>query len=65
MTRGLQNKPNGESHYRSVLTEEMVRSIRKDYIPRVFTMRECAEKYRKPLGTIRGVILYSTWRHVL
>ena len=57
--------PRGENHYKAVLTPDLVRSIRADYKPRVFTMQDVADKYEKPLGTVRNVILYYTWKHVL
>lgn len=64
MSRGLQNKPSGESHYRAVLTEEIVLALRADYRPYVFSARKCAEKHCVPFKAAQAAINYETWRFV-
>jgi ribosomal protein S25 len=65
ISRGLFNKPRGESHPFHVLTDELVRRIRAEYKPRIVTQQILAERYNKPRSTIRNVLMYETWRHVL
>jgi len=64
ITRGRTNKPAGESHYRAVLTEEIVRAMRADYMPYVFSYAKCAKKYGVPAGAAQAAITRETWAHV-
>ena len=61
---GLFNKPCGQSHYRAVLTEEKVRGLRRDYIPFVFSVQKCADKYGCSYTAAKQAIEYETWAHV-
>lgn len=65
MTRGLNNKPCGSSHYRAKLTEEKVRSIRASYKPYAFSAAKCAAMAGCSLQTAQDVISFETWRHVV
>lgn len=52
----------GEMHYRSHLTEDQVREIRKH--GKNATYEEIAQKYNVTKATIRDVILFRTWKHI-
>lgn len=54
----------GEDHPDSVLTEEVVRSIRRMYKPRTFSYRRIAAQLGLNEFTVRSVVLRKTWRHV-
>lgn len=56
--------PTGELHHQSKLTEEAVRAIRKEYIPRRVPARVFAERYGVDESTIWQVIRGETWTHV-
>lgn len=64
MTRGLNNKPCGSSHYRSTLNEEKVRIIRANYMPFAFSAQKCADLVGCTLKAAQSVISLETWRHV-
>jgi hypothetical protein len=64
MTRGRTNKPAGESHYRAVLTEDIVRAMRADYRPYAFSVAKCAKKHNVPFKAARAAITRETWAHV-
>lgn len=54
--------PIGEAHPRAKLTEEKVRSIRKDL--ETMAQKDVAEKYGIPTATIGGISQRRTWKHL-
>lgn len=55
-------KGRGEDFYISKLTEDQVRQIRKE--GKYDTYENIATKYGVTKGTIRGVLLNHTWKHI-
>lgn len=53
----------GEGHYKSMLTENMVREIRKN--GKYADYETIGQQYGVSKATIRDVLLYRTWRHVV
>lgn len=54
----------GEKHYAAVLTEDLVRSARKEY-KSGDSWERLAKKYGVSRGVIRPAILGKTWKHVI
>jgi len=54
----------GEAHYNRVLTEENVREILRDYVPRKVTCAHFAKKFGVCYQSIHEVITRKTWKHV-
>lgn len=54
----------GESVHLSKLTPELVKQIRKEYIPRKVSSRKLASKYNVNQKSILNIINNKTWRHV-
>ena len=52
----------GEHHYKSKLTDEDVKSIRRD--GKYATYEEIAAKYNVTKATIRDVLINRTWKHI-
>lgn len=53
----------GEKHYSAVLTEDLVRQLRKEYVPGDSWMA-LEKKYGINRGVIRPAVLGRTWKHV-
>jgi hypothetical protein len=53
----------GEAHGNALLTEEQVREIRSQYVPRKVPLRVFAERYGVQISTIHYA-LKEGWRHV-
>jgi hypothetical protein len=64
---GTRPQPHGEDHGRAILTDEMVRIIRREYIRRNRThgARALANRYGVSPTAIWMVIRGQTWRHLL
>jgi hypothetical protein len=63
---GLMSRP-GEKHGMARLTEQQVKAIRKEYIPRVMPYRKLAAKYGVALSTVAGACgrsSFRTWSHL-
>lgn len=56
--------PKGEEHWKSVLTEEGVRSIRKLYRDKKFTQVELAKMFDTSQTNISGVVNNLTWKDI-
>lgn len=63
---GLEKRVFGESHHAHKLTDELVKSIRKEYQEHNNSniVSELSKKYKVHKTTICDVISYKTWRHV-
>ena len=55
----------GEGRYNAVVTEEIVRQIRKDYIPFKFGYIKVAKKYGIKTRVVQKIIEGETWKHVI
>lgn len=62
--KGRSNPPRGERQGNSKLTEEQVRSIRKEYIPGVTLQADIAKKYNIRYQTVDGICKRKSWRHI-
>lgn len=56
----------GEKHYLSILTEEDVKWIRKNYIhkDKEFGITGLSKKFNLSTGTIFDVVNYKSWKHI-
>ena len=54
----------GEKHHHARLTEDIVRKIRKKYLPYRFSCRWLASRYGVSSTTIWNVVSYNAWKHV-
>lgn len=61
------DKYRGELHGRAVLSEEIVREIRRSYIPfdKEFGGKALAKKYSVCTSTISYIVRGETWKHLL
>jgi hypothetical protein len=61
---GLQKR--GEENNKSVLTEDQVKWIRDNHIPRnlQFSQRALARKFNVSQGCIKGILSYKNWKHI-
>ncbi len=57
-------KHNGMQRHNAKLTDDIVRTIRKDYLDKKETYRSLAAKYHVDIKTIGHVIHYRKWKHV-
>jgi hypothetical protein len=55
----------GSRHYNAKLTESIVRDIRAEHATGGIGYRRLAKKYSITMGTVQGVVLRRTWKHVL
>jgi hypothetical protein len=62
--KGRANVPNGESHWKSILTEKIVCEIRAYPKRHPQYVRVLAEVYNVSISTIRLVLNRKIWRHV-
>lgn len=56
--------PLGEAHPLAVLTDEIVRAIRREYAAGGIGQRALASRYGIGRNTVRNVIKGATWKHV-
>lgn len=61
----LQDAFKGEEVGTSILKENEVLAIRKEFKPRVVTRRVLAEKYNVSEATIKDILYRRTWKHIL
>lgn len=64
--QGTLNRPTGEDHYHSLLTEEAVCEIRSRYaeLAKHHNVKELSTKYAVSLATIRDVAKRRSWKHI-
>jgi len=62
VARGRSNTARGSSNGNSVLTEELVKLIRKEY--RTATLKEVGAKYKIHYSTVSLIIKGKLWNHV-
>lgn len=60
----LQRVLKGSEIGNSILNEDIVRSIRKEYKPRIVTQRMLAKKHGVDWTTIKDVISRRSWKHI-
>lgn len=60
--KGLTSR--GERQHLHKLTEDSVKSIRKNYIPRINSQRMLAKKYGVSQATIKEVLHKETWKFI-
>lgn len=58
------NHLNGEKSHFAKISEELVRKIKKDYIPYKFGPRRLSQKYKIKEGCICPIIYGETWKHI-
>lgn len=46
------------------LSENTVKSMRRDYVPYVFGIKRLSIKYGVPMSTVRDCVKYWTYKHV-
>lgn len=65
--QGTYNRPSGENHYYSQLTEEAVRDIRTRYseLAKHHNVKKLTEIYGVSVATIRDVASRRSWKHVI
>ncbi len=61
---GPRKPTRGEAHHHSRLTEDQVREIRARYAAGGVTQTALGIEYGVPQGTISGVVLYKSWKHI-
>lgn len=54
----------GESNGSAKLTEETVRKIRKEYIPKYGMLKSLAKKYKTSPSNIKWIIMEHNWKHI-
>ena len=54
----------GEDRYNAMLTEDLVRRIRKEYRPKKVTQAMLAEQYGVTRDAVQRVLCGRTWKHV-
>ena len=57
-------KRKGERHHLAKLTDDDVRAIRAEYVPRVVTQRFLAKKYGVSHAAIGLIVLGKNWPHI-
>ena len=54
----------GEQTHNAKLTEDMIKSIRKEYIPQFVSARVLAKRYNVSIPTIKDILRRRSWKHV-
>ena len=54
----------GTKHHASALSEEMVRTLRKEYRPYVMGYRKLGDKYKINYSTVRDCVQFYSYRNV-
>lgn len=54
----------GEKNGRALVTPEMVRTIRAEYVPRKVSQKSLAEKYGLSRSAVKHIVLRKNWLHV-
>ncbi len=62
ITHGTDNS--GERNPWAKLTDDVVRALRREYVPRKVTFQKLADKYGITKGNVIHVIKRHTWKHV-
>ena len=55
----------GTAHYKARLTPELVRTLRAEHFAYVTGYATLGRRYGLPWATVRDVVTYRTWRHVV
>lgn len=55
---------NGVNNHNAVLTKEMVKKLRAEYVPWVNGYKKLSIKYNIPIMTIRDCVTYHTYKNV-
>lgn len=58
------SRARGTNSGNSVLTEEQVKQIRAQYVPRIVSLRKLADKYGVDKRTVLNIVNRSTWTHI-
>lgn len=61
---GLCRGPVGQLNGRSILTDTIIRKIRRDYSSGAFLQRDLAKKYGVARSLISMVVTYKRWKHI-
>ena len=64
IAKGRLRVAHGEDQGSSFLTEDIVREIRKRYIPRVVTLAFLAQEYGTSMSNVSAIVLRKRWAHV-
>lgn len=64
VANGFTAKTHGSRNGMAKLTEEDVRQMKRDYVPRKVTQRMLAERYGVSLACIKDIFQGNTWKHV-
>lgn len=56
--------PIGSKHHRSVLDEQDIKGIRKEYAKKSTTLKALANKYGTTFSNISAIILRKSWKHL-
>lgn len=62
--KGRNADTRGENSPTAKLTNEIVRSIRKDYVPRRGAVPALAIKYNLSITHVRDIVIRKSWRHL-
>ena len=65
MKQGRQTFNNGEKNGKSILTESIVRAIRKEYKPYLVMAKDLAMKYGVKTCTIKDILRGRSWKNVV
>jgi group I intron endonuclease len=60
-----ESKKRGSEHHNARLTEDMVREIRRKYVPGEYGAFKLAKEYRVDKKTIMRILQNKTWTHIL
>lgn len=63
--KGRAAKAMGAGHYMTKLTDDAVRSIRREYVPRTVGYKRLAVKYGVSASTVKQIVSGKTWRHLI
>ena len=55
---------NGVKHHASKLTEDIVRALRREYVPYVMGYKKLSEKYGVNYSTVRDCVQYYSYKNV-
>lgn len=58
------NPPNGEANGRSLVTEDTVRAIRAEYVPRKVSQESLGKKYGLSRSAVYHIVSGDRWQHL-
>jgi len=62
--KGRRADTRGEKAGRAILTEEIVRQLRTEYVPRKMSAKKLSEKYSLPYWAVYDAINRRSWGHI-